>query len=106
MNIMKILKNEEMLDGYTWVNWLPFDTRSPTTAIFTTWNFQQLCRDFDVIWAVLDDLHTTLARVIRGPRVAIQTVTLVTGMTGFYAFHHRHVTAGLKTSRNVLVNDW
>jgi hypothetical protein len=65
----------------TRIQWLSFDTSSPAAAIVPTWNFNELCRQLDVVVLILQNLNTTVTSIELGPSVALESITLLARMS-------------------------
>lgn len=49
----------------------------------STRNLQEFGRKLDIVPSVLDDLYTSLSRIIFCPGVGLKLVTLIAGVTRF-----------------------
>lgn len=66
----------------TYIHGFALDSCSPAATISAPWYLKELRHDNDIVLGVLDDLNASFSGIVLRPRVAIQTVTLITGMSG------------------------
>ncbi len=69
--------------------WFTLHSSSPTPSVLSAWNFEELSRDLDIVWCIIDHLHATFAWIILGPRISLQAVALVASMTRACISHRR-----------------
>ena len=59
------------------------DSGSPASTVVTSGNFEPLNLEFDIVFAVLDDLDAALSHVVFRPGVFVQLISLGAVVTDF-----------------------